>query len=240
VSEPPLVEIEGVVKAYGGDRPLKIGRLRVAERDRLVIGGFDAHAAEMFTHLVCGALLPDEGTIRVAGVATSDIKTDREWLVSLDRFGLVSNRAVLIEGLSTLANLVLPLTLSIDPMPAPARAEAEAVARHVALDAERLSKPVSELSAVERLRLHLGRALMQRPRLILLEHPTATLTRDDERAMFGRLIAAVADARQVGWIAVSDDDVFAKATGGGRMQVRPGGELTEERGWWPWRRGRRS
>ncbi len=238
--ESPLVEMDGVVKAYGGDRPLRIGHLAIGERERIVIGGLDVHAAEMFTHLICGALLPDEGTIRIAGVATADIKTDREWLVSLDRFGLVSNRAVLLEGMSTLANLALPLTLSLDPMPAPARAEAEAAARHVALDADRLSKPVSDLSAEERLRLHLGRALMQRPRLVLLEHPTVSLTHDEQRSAFGRLLDKVAEARRIGWIAVSDDDVFARATGATRLHIRADGELGMERGWWPWRRGRRN
>ena len=232
----PLIDIDGVVKAYGGDHALRIPHLAVEARDRLVLSGFDAHAAEMFIHLVCGAALPDEGVIRVEGIATSEVTTDQEWLTSLDRFGLVSHRSVLVDSLPTLANLVMPLTLSLDPMPAPARAEAEAVARHVELGADRLHVPVSALSAAERLRLHLGRALVLRPRLILLEHPTSTLETDTARAAFGRLVADVGAARQVGFVALSDDELFTEATKARRLRRRGDtGELREGRGWWPWR-----
>ena len=73
----PLIDIDGLVKAYGGDRALRIPHLAVEARDRLVLSGFDAHAAEMFIHLICGASLPDEGVIRVEGIATADVTTDR-------------------------------------------------------------------------------------------------------------------------------------------------------------------
>jgi ABC-type lipoprotein export system ATPase subunit len=227
----------GVVKAYGAERPLRVGRLQLDERDRVIVGGLDAQATEMFIHLVCGALLPDEGTIRIGGVPTSEIATDQEWLTSLDRFGLVSHRAVLIESLPVVANLVLPLTLSIDPIPAPARAEAEGVARHVGLAADRLAVPVSELTADERLRLHLGRALVSRPRMLLLEQPVHTLRSEEASASFGRLLADVSAARDIGFLAFSDVEAFAKASRGRRLQVSAAtGEMAEERGWWPWRR----
>jgi ABC-type ATPase involved in cell division len=237
VSREPLIEMAGVVKTYAGEQPLRVNRLQLDERDRVVVGGLDAQAAEMFIHLVCGALLPDEGTIRIAGVATSEIVTDQEWLTSLDRFGLVSHRAVLIESLSVMANLVLPLTLSIDPIPAPARAEAEGVARHVGLAADRLAVPVSELTAEERLRLHLGRALVPRPRMLLLEHPVQTLTSEEACASFGRVLADVSTARDIGFVAVSNAEAFVKASRGRRLRVgATTGEMTEDRGWWPWRR----
>jgi ABC-type lipoprotein export system ATPase subunit len=214
-----------------------VNRLQIDERDRVVVGGLDAQAAEMFMHLVCGALLPDEGTIRIDGVATSEIVTDQEWLTSLDRFGLVSHRAVLIESLPVMANLVLPLTLSIDPIPGPARAEAEGVARHVGLAVERLAAPVSELTADERLRLHLGRALVPRPRMLLLERPVDAFPSDEACASFGRLLADVSAARDIGFVAVSDVEAFAKATRGRRLRVGAStGEIAEARGWWPWRR----
>lgn len=233
----PFIEIVGVVKAYGADHPLQIDHLSAGQQDRFVISGLDAQGGEMFVHLVCGALLPDEGTIRIGGTATADIKTDQDWLTSLDRFGLVSHRAVLIDSLPTIANLVLPLTLSIDPIPPTSRAEAESVARLVGLAPARLSHPVAGLSPDERLRLHLGRALISRPRMLLLEHPTSSLADGGQRTEFGRLLAAVAAARSVGWIAVSNDDAFAEASRGRHLRIRQGtGALAGERGWWPWRR----
>ena len=49
-------------------------------------------------HLVTGAAVPDEGAVVVAGRDTRDIATDTEWLASLDRFGIVTDRAVLLDA----------------------------------------------------------------------------------------------------------------------------------------------
>jgi ABC-type lipoprotein export system ATPase subunit len=238
-SESPaaLIELVGVVKAYGAEQPLRFRDLAVRHRDRLIVSGLDAQAAEMLMHLICGALLPDEGTVRIAGRATSEISTDQQWLQSLDRFGLVTHRAVLIDSLTTMANLALPMTLSIDPMAPTTRAEVDAVGRLVGLSADRMTAAVSSLSPLERLRLHLGRAVIQKPMLVLLEHPTRELTHDEEREAFGRVLTSVADGRGIGWLAVSDDDVFAKAAKGTRLRIDPEtGVVAASRGWWPFGR----
>lgn len=237
----PLIEARGVSKDYGGPRPLRLARLSCEASARLVIGGFGRDGAEMFVHLVSGAALPDEGEIRIDGVATRDITTDTAWLASLDRFGLVSNRAVLVEAMPIAANLALPLTLAVEPMASEVRAEVEALARDVELALDRLDAPASSLTPVERLRVHLARAVAQRPQLVLLEDPTRSLSSVGDRTAFGRTLAAVAAARSLGWLALSDDDAFAEAAAGERWQVDPAtGEVRRRRrGLWPFGRSRR-
>ena len=83
----------------------------------VAVSGFDAGAAEVLVNLVTGASLPDEGEVRVLGQLTADISGGDDWLASLDRFGIVSPRGVLLEGATIEQNLALPLTLSIDPVP---------------------------------------------------------------------------------------------------------------------------
>src|SRR6476646_10819570 len=100
MTDAPLLEIADLVKQYQSLRPLRISRLRLERGDRLVLAGFDAGAAEAFVLLVTGASVPDSGDIHVAGRNTREIATDTEWLLSLDRFGIVTARAVLIESLS--------------------------------------------------------------------------------------------------------------------------------------------
>jgi len=230
---PPLIELTSVVKNYGADAPLRINQLSVDAGDRVVLSGLEAQAAEMLMHLICGAVLPDEGEIRIAGVSTAEIRTDQQWLRSLDRFGLVTTRSVLIDSLPTIANLALPLTLSIDPMAETTRAEAETVGRLVDLPADRLTAPVGSLTPAERLRLHLGRALIQRPKLVLLEHPTVGLEDDEARRDFGRTLVSASETRAAGWLAVSDDEAFAKAAKGRRLTIRNAtGDVTAPRAWW--------
>ena len=51
------------------------------------------------------------------GRDTADITSGDDWLASLDRFGIVSPRAVLIEAATIEENLAMPFILQIDPIP---------------------------------------------------------------------------------------------------------------------------
>src|SRR4051794_33049780 len=112
----PTLELTRVRKAYGALRPLRIEALTIAAGERVALAGLDAPAAEVMVNLVTGASLPDGGDVRVFGRLTSDVADGDEWLTSLDRFGIVSERAVLLEGASLAQNLALPFTLDIDPV----------------------------------------------------------------------------------------------------------------------------
>jgi predicted ABC-type transport system involved in lysophospholipase L1 biosynthesis ATPase subunit len=216
-----LIELAGIRKDYGGLRPLRIAQLTVRPGDRLALTGFDAAAAEAFVHLVTGAALPDEGDVRIAGKDTRTIATDTEWLASLDRFGIVTDRAVLIEKLPTAANLALPLTLAIDPMTAETRRQVEALAADVGLDSARLDEPASSLSAGERVRLHLARALAANPAVVILEHPTGRIEDRAQSRALGQVLRDCSTRRRFGWIALTADDTFADATEGTRLRLIP-------------------
>lgn len=216
-----LIEINGVRKQYGGLRPLRINALQVQPSERITLRGLDAQAAEMLSLLVTGAALPDEGTIVVAGRDTKDIATDTEWLVSLDLFGLVTNRAVLLDTLTLEANLALPFTLSIDPIPEEIRRAIAALADEVGLGRERLSASVQSLSPADRVRVHLARALAVSPQVLVLEHITAALE-PAEAAAIGATLVNIADDRDLALIAISEDDAFVSALGSPVLALEPG------------------
>ena len=228
----PLIEIDGITKHYGGLRPLRLRRLRVAAGDRLALTGLDAPAAETLVHLITGASVPDTGAVKVGGRDTRDIATDTEWLSSLDRFGIVTGRAVLLDALPIAANLALPMTLSIDPMSAATRAEVERLARSVQLTADRLDQLASTLTADELVRVHVARALATTPDLLLLEHPTAAVDDPAAREALGRMLAGIADAGGPGWLALTEDDAFVRGSRSKAARLTPAtGELGEG-GWW--------
>jgi len=231
LSDRPFLEISGVSKSYQGLRPLRVKRLSVARGDRFTLFGFDAAAAEVFVNLVTGASVPDEGDVCVDGKNTRDISTDTEWLSSLDRFGIVTERAVLLEGMPLAANMALPFTLAIDPMPEDVRAKVEALGAEVGLDPARLTSPVAALSAEDRVRVHVARALGTDPTLMLLEHPTARLEPSSAEAI-GRTVQQVAKARSLAWVALTEDDNFARGAGGTKLRLKPAtGELAPT-GFW--------
>ena len=155
----PLIDLAGVVKSGPGLGPLRIEKLAVHRGDRITLEGLDAIAAEVVLNLITGAALADEGVVSVAGADTRSIATDTEWLKSLDRFGIVTDRAVLIGAMSVAANIALPITLSIDPLSDDVRGQVEQFAADAGLPASRLGDAAGSLDAASRARVHLARAM---------------------------------------------------------------------------------
>jgi putative ABC transport system ATP-binding protein len=135
--------------------------------------------AEVLVGLITAAQLPDEGQVRVFGRLTTSITAVDDWVTELDRFGLISTRAVLVDQFTAEQNLALPLTLEIDNLPAEVRAEVTDLARDVGLSLEELAASTGDLSPLAQLRLRLGRAIALRPRVLLAEHPSALLSGED-------------------------------------------------------------
>ena len=104
-----VIEISGLRKQYGGLRPLRLDALVVGDRERVSLAGIDAAAAEALTSLLTGAALPDEGVVRVLGESTAAIADERAWLASLDRFGIISPRAVLLTHSTLAQKLAIPV-----------------------------------------------------------------------------------------------------------------------------------
>src|SRR5687768_9828102 len=202
-----VIRISKLQKNYGALRPLRILDLTVEAGERVALGGLDGPAAEMMVNLVTGATLPDEGTVQTFGSATGDITEGDAWLASLGRFGIVSPRAVLLEGSTLQQNLALPFTLELDPVPADVATQVLALAKECGIAPEHLSRMGGELPAHLRARTHLARALALNPQLLLIEHPTAEvdeaervlLAHDFAAAMQGRNMAALILTLDVGF-----------------------------------------
>jgi simple sugar transport system ATP-binding protein len=233
---PPLIELRGVVKAYQALRPLRVADLVISATDRLALSGLDAGAAEMFVHLVTGASIPDEGSVQVAGRDTREIATDTEWLTSLDRFGIVTHRAVLLDGMTVAANLALPITIAIDPLSEEIRRRVEKDAADVGLEPAALDAPVGGLTTEQRLRLHLARAAANGPEFMLLEHPTAQLENAAAAARAGHVLRAIGESRGFGWLSIGEDEAFAEAAGATRLSLAPatGVIARAKSGWRRW------
>lgn len=218
-SSPPFISLRGIVKPFGGPQPLKIDTFDLAHGEHVVLSGLDALAAEMFIHVLTGAALPEHGRVEVFGQSTHDIQTDTAWLASLDRFGLVSNRAVLLDQSTIAQNLALPMTLSIDPMADDVRAAVEQLAAEVGLPQARLDALGGSMNPDERMRAHLARAIATNPVVLLLEHPTTSL--GEGAAAFGETLRAMSEKRGLAWLALSEDDAFARASGGRALRLDP-------------------
>ena len=220
-----LLVIRGLVKDYHGLRPLRIRDLTIVPGSLISIGGLDAIAAETFIHLVTGAALPDEGEVTLFGKNTRLITDTDAWLKSLDGVGMITARGVLIEAFSVLQNIAMSYTLDVDPVDPRVVPQAGALARNVGIADEYFDLPAGKIGDEMKMRVHLARALALEPKLLIAEHPSAALPRDTV-ARFGADLARVAQSRGLALIAITADDVLAKAVGGQRLELIPAsGEL---------------
>jgi ABC-type transporter Mla maintaining outer membrane lipid asymmetry ATPase subunit MlaF len=237
----PVLQLNGIHKRYQGLRPLRLQELTIAEGERVAVSGFDAGAAEVLVNLVTGASLPDQGEVRVLGQLTADIAGGDEWLASLDRFGIVSPRGVLLEAATVEQNLAMPLTLQIDPVPPDVAVRVAALARECGIEGEVgagndqpgwLKHVTGEAPAHIRARMHLARAVALAPALLVLEHPGADLPAD-ARGAFADRIASVTDARAIATLVITTDDEFAKRAAHRALRLEPatGALKPIKRGW---------
>ena len=233
-----VLEFRNVEKAYGGLRPLRILQLAVARGQTLALVGFDRTTAEVFVDLATGATVPDAGEVRVFGESTASIKDAGAWLASLDRFGILSERAVLLDGLTVLQNLAMPLTLEVEPMAESIRAQVTPLAAEAGLAVSDLTKPVGSLGPGARLRVRLGRALAPGPLVLLAEHPTALLPPDDVPT-FAADLTKIITARGLASVTLTADRTFAAAVADEVLTLQPAtGELKSSTGWRRWFAGR--
>jgi ABC-type lipoprotein export system ATPase subunit len=224
-----VCRIANLRKAYNGLRPLRVNHLSIEAGERVALSGLDAGAAEVLVNLVTGASIPDEGEVIVLGRSTASIADGDDWLASLDRFGIVSPRAVLLDRATLLQNLAMPITLDIEPVQPDVAARVIELARGAGIDEQWLERPIAALDPAIQIRAHLVRAIALDPSLLLLEHPTARLAAGEGKG-FGEIVARVAGARALTTMIVSEDEAFSTAASTRRLALNGAtGELKPPR-----------
>ena len=234
MSDAPLLHIVNLRKNYQSLRPLRMRGLRIGRGERIAVSGLDAGAAEVLVNLVTGASVPDAGEVIVMGRSTASIADGDEWLASLDRFGIVSPRAVLLDSASLMQNLAMPFTLDIDPVPDDVVSRTTALAKEVGIAADVLGEPIARLTPEIRMRAHLVRAVALDPELLILEHPTAGLPEPDRRP-FGSAVARIAEARSLAALIISEDVAFSREAAHRTLALNAAtGELKHKRSLFGW------
>ena len=117
------------------------------------------------------------------------------------------------------------LPLEVDPIDPRVVPQAGALARAVGIDQAQFDLPAGQLPLDVQMRVHLARSLALEPKILIAEHASAALPRESV-SQFGADVARVAQSRGLALIAITADEVFAKAIGGRRVELVPAsGEL---------------
>lgn len=233
----PVLVIDSVEKRYQGLRPLRLQSLTLLPSERVAIVGLDAGGAEVLVNLVTGASVADRGIVSIMGRNNAEISNGDEWLASLDRFGIVSERAVLLEGATLEQNMAMPFTLQIDPLDPDVAARVEAIARECGIlassdDPGTLQRRAGDVPPEVRARVHLARAIALDPVILVLEHPTAAVP-EPARAAYAADLARVTAGRGMATLMLTQDEGFARKVATRTLRLNPatGALRVLRRGW---------
>jgi lipoprotein-releasing system ATP-binding protein len=188
MSDPVLV-IRGLTRSYvSGGRTLEVLKgadLEVFPGELIGLVGPSGSGKSSLLHAAGLLEHPTAGTIIIDGEDCSQLSDRARTRIRLNEIGFVYQFHHLLPELSALDNVALPLMIAGKP-----RREAEARARSLLTDlglAERLTHQPARLSGGEQQRVAVGRALANRPRLLLCDEPTGNLDPVTSRAVFQNL-----------------------------------------------------
>jgi ABC-type transporter Mla maintaining outer membrane lipid asymmetry ATPase subunit MlaF len=232
-SREPFVQLRNVSKDYRGLRPLRIESLDVRPGQVVALVGFDQMMAEVLVDLITAAIVPETGEVIVFGQRTREIADRDAWLTTLDRFGLLTERAVLLDQLTVEQNLALPFSIALDDLSSDVRERVARLASEIGLE-QYLTQQAVALSPALRLRVRLGRALALDPHVLLAEHPNAALT-ESERTIFAADLSRIVRARDAACVVLTADRAFARAATDDVLVLQPAtGALKPSSGWRRW------
>jgi zinc transport system ATP-binding protein len=224
MSAPP-VELEHVTVSLRDARVLEDVSLRVEPNDYLAILGPNGGGKTTLLKVILGLLEPDSGAVRVFGRAPRKMRGRVGYVPQQARFDLdfpIRVRDVVLMG--RLASLRFGRFGAADRS-----AALDALARVEMQDLA--DRPVGALSGGQLQRVLIARALAQRPELLLLDEPTASL---DER--IGRNIWELFEelSQEMAVIIISHDigaisqSVRSVACLNRALHTHPSKELTSE------------
>ena len=184
----PALQLHGLGKEFGGLRAVDGVSLAVAAGERRAIIGPNGAGKTTLFSLISGEASPTAGRIELFGRDVTRLAPHRRAALGIARTYQITN---LFPQLSALENCVLAaqallpskLHLHRDLRHYPAvLARAREVLAAVGLDAQ-AEAPVRDLSYGEQRQLEIALSLAGRPRLLLLDEPTAGLSLAESRLM---------------------------------------------------------
>ncbi|MDP9414060.1 MAG: ABC transporter ATP-binding protein [Pseudomonadota bacterium] len=149
-----------------------------------------------------------EGSIRINDEEAAQLGTDQRTRLRRDVLGFVYQFHHLLPDFTAAENVILPQLIR-DAEPRAAHARAEALLGSLGLG-HRLTHRPSQLSGGEQQRVAVGRALANRPALVLADEPTGNLDEATADIVFGEFLRLVREEGSAALVATHNERLAGK------------------------------
>lgn len=216
-----MLKLENITKRFGPVVANRQVTLEVGRGEVLALLGENGAGKTTLVSILYGLYAPDEGRILLEG---REVRVPSPKAAQRLGIALVPQHPELIEAHTVAENLALGLDLP----PFFSRRALEGRLRELLKDhplGVALEAPVSRLSAGEKQRVELLRALLSRPKVLILDEPTSVLTPKEAEGLFQEIRRIQALGLAVIFISHKLDEVLAIAD---RIAVLRAGEKVGE------------
>lgn len=177
----PSILLKDVCCQVGGKTILDIPTLTVAQGERVAVIGHNGAGKSTLFKLLTGFMRPAHGEVQVLGRSLGASLSAKQWRLMRQEIGQVLQGLHLVGRLSALDNVLIGALGRVSGwrswtrfFPAVEIQRAEAALQQVGM-LTRATARADQLSGGERQKVGVARMLMQGPRLILADEPTAAL-----------------------------------------------------------------
>ncbi len=175
-----IIEIDHLHKAFGDVKAVQDLSFRVREGELFAFLGINGAGKSTTINILCGQLAKDSGTVKIGGI---DLDTEPD---SIKRsLGVVFQNSVLDKELSVRDNLASRAAL-YGLRGKDFQNRLAELARLLEFE-ELLKRSVGKLSGGQRRRIDIARALLHRPKILILDEPTTGLD-PQTRSLLWRVI----------------------------------------------------
>ena len=188
--------LSGISKSFGGVHALDDVSLEVRPGEVHALLGENGAGKSTLMNVASGALIPDSGTIIVDGTALVDTNPT---LARNAGIGMVHQHPAVLDDLTVSENIRLAVPNEVLKSYGSVKAGMKAMLDDVGCTAH-LEDRVANLSLAQRHLLELAKALVLRPRVLILDEPTAPLAQDAVDLLFARVRTAAAAGTGVVYI----------------------------------------
>ncbi|WP_226390480.1 ABC transporter ATP-binding protein [Penaeicola halotolerans] len=166
-----MLKISKLAFGYTKSKLFEIEDLEISSGQHIALLGQSGSGKTTLLHIIGGLLAPERGEVSLAGQSIYALSGSKLDTFRATHIGLVFQKPHLIKALNVADNLKLTQYLAGLPQD---NERIKEVLTNLGL-ADKLKSQINELSQGEAQRVSIARALLNRPKLILADEPTASL-----------------------------------------------------------------